>query len=543
MTASRQTTPRSYVARLLIALTGLVVPTTVLAVLGWYVLAESQYRIERGRIGSDIYTALLLFDIEKSALRSWSYRRALDQPAPAAERTNHLDAMRDQINRITAQAERAAALDRQRGKVLPEHDDRLNMLDYLVDVVDQLDLETQDLRRLGTVEPTLLSKIDSGFDQLRGTSSAEMLRRALSAETDALILERQRANRSLAAARNLFLYAGGGGLIATMTMALVLARRLRQPLHDLDTGLQAYAEGDFSYRFGRFRDREFVRLGTQLNAMATEVELARKRDADNRAHLEKKVAARTAALRRTLDDLSASEAARQKLLADIGHELRTPVTAIRGEAQVALREKTDNVPLYRAALTRIVDVSRQMGRLIDDLLVLVRDPQALDGISACETDIATVLAPALDLARSIAQQRDVTLITPDPLPNIDIWADPDRMRQVVICLLDNALRYSHAGGTVRLDIRATAAGTVLVEIADHGIGITAQDVPYAFDRGWRSVAARAHRPDGLGLGLAIAQRLTIAQGGHLMLRPADQGHGVIATVEIPGAPKAQERNN
>lgn len=543
MTAAGQTTPRSYVGQLLIALTGLVVPTTVLAVLGWYVLAESQYRVERGRIGSDIYTAILLFDLEKSALRSWSYRRALDQPAPAAERTDHLDAMRVHINRITAQTERAALIDRQRGKVLPEHDDRLIMLNYLADVVHQLDIETQDLRSSGILEPPLLATIDSGFDQLRGTSSGEVLRRALSAEADALTRERQRANQSLAAARNLFLSAGGFGLIATMTMALLLAERLRQPFRDLDTGLHAYAEGDFSYRFDRFRDREFVRLGTQLNAMATEVELARKRDAENRSHLEQTVVARTAALRRTLEDLSASEAARQKLLTDLGHELRTPVTAIRGEAQVALRAKTGSATQYRAAMERIVDVSLQMGRLIDDLLVLVRDPQASDNVNARKTEIAAVIVPALDLARSIAKQRGVTLIYPDPLPRLDIWADPDRMRQVLICLLDNALRYSHAGGTVRLDIQASATGTVLVEITDHGIGITAQDVPHLFDRGWRSIAARTHRPDGLGLGLAIAQRLTMAQGGQLSLRPADQEPGAIATLEIRGTPKVGDRNS
>lgn len=517
-------------------------PTTVLAVLGWYVLAESQYRVERGRISSDIYTALLLFDLEKSALRSWSYLRALNQPTQAEERANRLDAMRDKINRIAAQAEQAAALDRQRGKILLEHDNRLTMLDNLADIVDQLDLETQELSGRGAVEPPFLATIDSGFDQLNGTSSAEVLRRALSAEADALIRERQRANQSLAAARNLFLSAGGFGLIASMIMALLLSNRLRRPFHDLGKGLQAYAEGDFSYRFNCFRDQEFVRLGTQLNAMATEVELARRHDAENRAHLEQTVAARTAALRRTLDDLSESEAARQKLLADIGHELRTPVTAIRGEAQVALRTKTDNATLYRAALTRIVDVSHQMGRLINDLLVLVRHPQESDDIITYKADIADVIAPALELGRSIAQQRGVTLISPEPLPCMEIWADTDRMRQVVICLLDNALRYSHAGGTVRLDIQTTAAGTVLVEITDHGIGITAQDVPHVFDRGWRSVAARTHRPDGLGLGLAIAQRLTMAQGGQLSLRPADHEPGAVATLEIPGTPKAQDRN-
>ncbi len=527
----------------MLALTGLVMPTTVLTFLGWHVLDESQYRVERGRIASDIYTALLEFDIEKSALRKWSYRQALGQPADDAERAAFLDRMRAQIDDMTFKAELAADLDRQRGKVLEEHDDRLIMLAFLEDVVTQLDIDTRNFPAGDLAEPPLLSRIDRRFDQLRGTSFAEALGNALSAEAEALIRERERADESLAAARSLFLSAGGFGLVATVLVALILARRLRQPFRELETGLRAYAAGEFSYRFTRFRDREFIDLGSQLNAMATEVEAARGRARENRTALEQTVAARTAELRRTLDELSASEGARQKLLADIGHELRTPVTAVLGEAQVALRMKQDDPALFRAAFSRIVDVSRQMSRLIEDLLVLVRDPQRLSGIDARHTNIAEVVTPAMDVACSLARQRDISVQGPDPLPCWDLWADPDRLRQVVTCLLDNALRYSHPGGTVRLTMERRPQNTILIEVADQGIGIADSDVPRVFDRGWRADAARVHRPDGLGLGLAIARQLTEAQHGKLTLRPGDQGIGVVATLEIPTEQVVQSRND
>jgi two-component system, OmpR family, sensor kinase len=540
--AALQIDPRSYVGRLLLALTGLVVPTTVLALLGWHVLAESQYRVERGRIANDIYNALLSFDLEKSSLRNWSYRRALDQQAGEAERLAYLDAMRQQIAKITDMAELAAASDHVRGKVLPEHGNRLSMLEFLADAVEQLDIETRNLPIRGEAEPSLFSTIDSGFDQLRGASFAETIRIALSSEAEALTQERARANRSLASARKLFLSAAGFGLVATFAMALLLARRLRQPFRELETGLKAYEAGDFSYRFTVFRDREFVDLGVQLNAMATEVEFARRRAAENRAELEQTVTARTIELRQTLDALSASQGARQRLLADISHELRTPVTAIRGEAQVALRGKSDDPDTSRLALTRIVEISRQMGRLIEDLLVLVRDPESVPDIQAGQTNLADMLMSALDLARSIATQRDVTLHTPDPLPCMQVWADPDRLRQVVICLLDNAIRYSHAGGDVWLRLDLGDTGMVRIEISDQGIGIDVQDVQHVFDRGWRSSAARAHRPDGLGLGLAIARQLIVVQGGTLTLRPGDQGLGVVAVLEVPTKPDTQSRS-
>lgn len=531
---------RSYTGRLLIALTGLAVPAAVMAVLGWHVLAESQYRVERGRIGSDIYTALLVFDREKTTLRNWSYRRALDQTTAASERAALLGTMRDQISKIAAKAERAALLDRERGKVLPEHDDRLALLSFLDGVVTQLDHDTALLLAGTTTAPPLLSNIDVGFDQLRGVSFADALTMALATEADALTRERDRANAGLTAARNLFVSAGGFGLVATLVMALVLARRLRQPFQDLDKGLHAYGQGDFSYRFTRFRDREFVNLGSQLNAMATEVELARSKAAEHRAELERTVDTRTSELRRTLDELSASEGARQKLLADIGHELRTPITVIRGEAQVALRLTSDDSTPYRGALARIVEVSRQMAHLIEDLLVLVRDPQAQPEIKARHICVTEAIFPALETARIIARQREVELQCPDPLPALDVWADPNRLRQIVTCLLDNALRYSFAGGMVRLDIHA-ASDVVLIEICDQGIGMEPDDVQHVFDRGWRSVAARAHRPDGLGLGLAIARQLTQAQGGQLSIRRGADGRGVIATLAVPGVPPALNR--
>jgi signal transduction histidine kinase len=358
-------------------------------------------------------------------------------------------------------------------------------------------------------------------------------------EAEALERERARANQSLSAARALFLSAGAFGLVATVVMAVVLARRLRQPLHHLDTGLRAYRAGDFTYRFNQFRDTEFIKLGRQLNEMADEVERARTRAAQNRAELEQNVAARTAELRQSVDELAASEAARQRLLADVGHELRTPVTVIRGEAQVALRAKQPRVQVYRAALERIVEVSRQMGHLIEDLLVLVRDPAGRPAVVPVDTTLAAPLAQAIETARVIAAQREVSLHIPDVLPDIQLRADPARLRQVLTCLLDNAVRYSNVGGHVTLAVRQEDARQIAIEITDEGIGIAKADLDLAFQRGWRSDTARAHRPDGLGLGLAIARQLTQEQGGRLEIANRPEGTGTRAVLHMPvGAPIA-----
>lgn len=535
MSASAVGRTLSYAAQLQLALLGLAIPAVVFAALGWHVLEESKYRVERGRIASDIYSSLVVFDLDKTRLRNWSYRQTLDQGADPQLRIDLLARMRAQIVLVADMADLAAELDRQRGKILPEHAQRRTFLAVLEQGVDKLDRDTglMSTRRAGSTSQ--VAAIDAEFGQVAGVTLADALGRAAQDEAAALGRERVRASQSLAAARRLFLSAGGFALVATLAMAILFAHRLRQPLRQLDEGLQAFKDGDFSYRFDTFRDTEFATLGRQLNAMATEVGLARARSVKDRVELEWTVAARTAELRRTVDELAASEGARHKLLADIGHELRTPVTVIRGEAQVALRLKAADAPAYRAALERIVGVSRQMAHLIEDLLVLVRDPSGQPVIAAREMRLAEALLPALETARSIAAQREVALHGPEPLPEVDLRADPDRLRQILVCLIDNALRYSHPGGEVRLTVERHDAGQVTIEIADRGIGVEPGDLGRLFDRGWRSERARRHRPDGLGLGLAIARQLTEAQGGDLVIRQGRGGVGVTARLSLPVA--------
>lgn len=525
----------SYAAQLQFAMVGLAAPAVIFAWLGWQVLAQSQYRVERGRIASDIYTAVLVFDLEKASLRKWSYQKALGQMVDPGQREISLMQMRAQIDRISGKAEQAAQLDRERGKVLDEHDERLELLTFLNEVVGKLDRETARMLTEESGKTWPMAGIDADFDQLRGVPLADALRDALAVEATALDRERDRADASLSAARGLFVSAGGFGFVATLIMALLLARRLRQPLEHLEEGLSAYREGDFSYRFEQFRDTEFVILGQQLNAMATEVEAARARGREYRAELEQTVAARTSELRRTLDELAASEGARKKLLGDISHELRTPVTVIRGEAQVALRQKTARSQTYRTALERIVGVTNQMSHLIEDLLVLVRDPKGQPLVAVRTVGLHEVIAPVLDTAHGLSRQREVTLDGSDALPDIALRADPMRLRQVLGCLLDNALRYSHPGGKVQLAVAQTSADRLEIRISDHGIGIHPDELDRVFDRGWRSDAARMHRPDGLGLGLAIARQLTQAQGGTLDISHGPGGQGITAVLGLPVA--------
>ncbi|RJK99494.1 sensor histidine kinase [Paracoccus aestuarii] len=534
MTPTRSRRRRSsYVRRLQLAFGALAGLALLMAVLGWHILREAEHRVLRGRIASDVYTSLLLFAEAKAELRNWSYRRVLDQPATAEARDALIDALQGHLGDYAALADLARARDAGRNKPAIEAEARDRILTVLAAVVDRLDAQTGALLPASPLaEGVAIRRIDRQFDSLAEADLPALLDEGLRAERAALDLERLRADEGLADARQLFLAAAGTGAVGSLALALLLVLRLRQPLRRLETGLAAFAAGDFGHRFGGFRDREFVQLGRQLNAMATEVVQNRQRDDEFRSQLEGAVQARTSDLRRALAELAASERARQQLVADIGHELRTPVTVIRGEAQVALRAADADAP--RAALGRIVDVTRQMGRLIEDLLVFVRRPDDGMRVDPRPVGLADALDRALGGARSQGAARGVTVAMGAVPAGIRVMADPDRLQQILAALLDNALRYSHPGGAVSVDV-ATDGGRVRIALRDQGIGITPRDMDHVFTRGWRGRAARRHRPDGLGLGLAIARDLARAQGGGLDLGPNDP-RGVVAVLALPLAP-------
>lgn len=523
---------KSYVAWLYFSFLCLALPTLVFAWVGWQLLLQSQYRVERGRIASDIYTALAEFDLEKARLRNWSNRRALAEGADPAERLAILAELVARAHVIDEKAAAAMAMDIAFEKPLAEREDRTALRDLLAAVIDKLTIETAPL--INGLQPDLqaLAAIDTELTHLADVPLADVLQEARAAEAARLARERERADQSLQAARRLFITAGMFGGIALLLMALLLARRLSQPLQYLRDGVQAYQDSGFTYRLGTFHDAEFSALAGQLNAMAAEVEQARAAAAERNIALEAKVAARTADLQAAVAQVSAAEAARKQLLADIGHELRTPVTVIRGEAQVALRGKTGDEALLRATLERIIIVTRQMAGLIEDLLTTVREAAPARPLQQQPVALAPLVDRALEAARGIGAQRGVTVVLQGTCPDLTLTTAPDHLRQVLMCLLDNAVRYSRDGGVVTLRPRLLG-GQVVIAVIDTGIGISAEDMARIWGRSWRAPNARSHRADGLGLGLGIARKMAQDIGAVVSVTSDGAGRGTVASLSVP----------
>jgi signal transduction histidine kinase len=296
-------------------------------------------------------------------------------------------------------------------------------------------------------------------------------------------------------------------LLAVVLVGLVVAigfgRRLVGPLGELVDAARKIEAGDFSVRVSKLNrgPRDLRALTAAFNTMAARLE--------------------------------AEEARRRRLLADLGHELRTPIAVIEGHLEAVL----DGIyPADRAHLDPILDETRVLERLVDDLrtvslaeagsLSLHREPVDVRHLI---DDVVGVLRPRIEAAGAT-----VTVEVDPSIPELDL--DPVRIHQVLANLLDNALRYTPAGGAVHVTARRTGAGAgagvragVEIEVADEGPGLAPDLRESLFDRFVKS-------PDspGSGLGLAIAKAIVEAHGGDIRADAATP-HGTRIVVTLPAA--------
>lgn len=218
-----------------------------------------------------------------------------------------------------------------------------------------------------------------------------------------------------------------------------------------------------------------------------------------------------------------------RFITGASHELRTPLTLIHASTEVAIRtllpEQVDTKELLDDALLE----STHMQRLIDELLTLLRMDS---GELALDTQAVALPALLDDLCRQVgrlADARGVHLV----LDQVDgvVQADPQRLRQVLLILLDNALRYTPAGGHITLGARAEGR-TAVISVTDTGGGIAAEHLPLIFERFYQADAARGAGSGNIGLGLSIAEGLSNAMGGRIVAVSAP-GRGTTMTITLP----------
>jgi two-component system OmpR family sensor kinase len=278
-----------------------------------------------------------------------------------------------------------------------------------------------------------------------------------------------------------------------------------RPLRQMAATAGAIAGGDLSHRVVETAPgTEAGDLGVALNAMLGRIEDA-------------------------FDERTASEARLRRFIADASHELRTPVTTIRGYAELYRTGALGKKGELDEAMRRTEQEAVRMGTLVEDLLHLARLDQGRP-LERAPVDLAAVAADAVLDAQAVAPERVIRMIAasaPDPLV---VLGDEGRLRQVTANLVGNAL--VHAPGA-RVDVRvARDDGQAVLEVIDDGPGMAPEDAAKAFDRFYRADASRQRHSGGTGLGLAIVEATVRALGGTVAIDTAP-GEGTTVRVELP----------
>jgi two-component system OmpR family sensor kinase/two-component system sensor histidine kinase BaeS len=286
----------------------------------------------------------------------------------------------------------------------------------------------------------------------------------------------------------------GVGILVTAVVFLMgrTIRRVISPIDDLLEASDSVAEGDYSVRVPERGSPEMVALVSSFNAMVRQLELQANQ--------------------------------RNELMADLTHELRTPITVIQGNIEGIIDgvyERDD------AHLKALLEETRQLSSLIEDLRTLGLAESGALQLHREATDLALLTSETLAAYRPQIEAAGITLTltTADGIPPINV--DPLRFREVLTNLIANALRYTPSGETIKVQIDQKGTDRVRIVVVDTGSGINPQDLPHIFERFSKSADSA-----GSGLGLAIAKKLVEAHGGEIRVE-SDPDQGTQITILMP----------
>ena len=302
----------------------------------------------------------------------------------------------------------------------------------------------------------------------------------------------------LAPVRRAFTTIGAAALIVSVALGTLLAWRATRPLRAVsDTTRRILATGDLSARVpGPEGSGELAVLVRQLNTLLEK----------NSTHVR--------VLRETLDNLA--------------HDLRTPLTRLRGTAELALRADGADPAEARAALADCIDESDRVLHLLEALLDISAAEAGALKLNRDRIDVRTLTERAADLYREVAEEKKITISLDQP-ESVELSADAIRLGQAVNNLLDNALKYTPAGGRVTLAAR-NEPRAVLITVTDNGPGVPALERDAIFRRLYRGDASRSQR--GLGLGLSMVKAIVEAHGGTVTVGDATGG-GAHFEIRLP----------
>jgi heavy metal sensor kinase len=346
------------------------------------------------------------------------------------------------------------------------------------------------------------SFVDLLCDYGRGAERFRLASRVVKGRDGPLIVQAltslQDADQSLRDLRTVLLLTGPTALAVALAGGYLLARGALLPVERMTAAAAEITSNRLNRRLKSPNpDDEIGRLAATLNDMIGR-------------------------LGRSFDEV-------RRFTADAAHELRTPLTLMRTEIEVALRDATD-LPADVPLLERLLEEIERLTRLVTQLLFLCREDAGLGAWTPRPLDLAEVASKVVDHMQAYVEERGQRLVVRGLRPCL-VLGDDDRLKQLFFNLLENASKYTPAGGEVSVLVEP-AAGSARAVISDTGVGIAAEHLPRLFDRFYRVDPSRSRDTEGTGLGLAICRSIVESHGGRLGLE-STVGHGTGVTLTLP----------
>lgn len=400
-------------------------------------------------------------------------------------------------------------------------------LDHLARIENKVQSLTETLRVLSSDGSPLAP--DVRRSQMIDVMDREIDNRLSAHIAEALAEEREEVEATRAEAeafgtlvRRVVLAFSVFSVLAAAAALLSFRRHVTVPSRNLMVAVSRFELGDFGAAPPAEGVHELRQIAVVLGRMAALLQMRQSTQREQTRALEEAVAARTAELSHALAQVEQGERTRRRMLADVSHELRTPLTVILGEADVTLRAAQSGPGDYREALDRIRETARHANAIVDDLLLIARQEAGKLRLDLSETDLCQLVTRTAALV-----QHPVSLLLP-PAP-ARARVDPVRIRQCLLALLQNAMRYGGSG----IEVSVTReAGVFRLMVEDDGPGLSDMEKAEAFERFFRGHNAAAGGVEGTGLGLPIVRSIAEAHGGTAGIgdRP---GGGLRVWIDLP----------